>query len=254
RNAYNSDITYGTNNEFGFDYLRDNMVHRPEDMVQRKHHFAIVDEVDSVLIDDARTPLIISGPVPRGEEQQFHVLKPRIERLVEAQKKVVNQALNEAKRLIKEGKTDKDTGGLYLYRAYRGMPKNSAIIKFLSEEGNRQILQKAENYYIAEHQKNMPKVYEELYFAIDEKQKSVDLTDRGLQLITGASEDPSFFVLPDIGTALAKIESDKSLSDEERLQKKDALLQEYATKADRIHSVQQLLKAYTMFEKDVEYI
>ncbi len=254
RNAYNSDITYGTNNEFGFDYLRDNMVHRPEDMVQRKHHFAIVDEVDSVLIDDARTPLIISGPVPRGEEQQFHVLKPRIERLVEAQKRVVNQALNEAKRLIKEGKTDKDTGGLYLYRAYRGMPKNSAIIKFLSEEGNRQILQKAENYYIAEHQKNMPKVYEELYFAIDEKQKSVDLTDKGLQLITGASEDPNFFVLPDIGTALAKIESDKSLSDEERLQKKDALLQEYATKADRIHSVQQLLKAYTMFEKDVEYI
>jgi protein translocase subunit secA len=254
RNAYNADITYGTNNEFGFDYLRDNMVHRPEEMVQRKHHFAIVDEVDSVLIDDARTPLIISGPVPKGDDQQFHFLKPRIEKIVEAQKRVVNQALNEAKKLIKEGKADKDTGGLQLYRAFRGMPKNSAIIKYLSEEGNRQIMQKAENYYIAEHQKNMPKVYEELYFAIDEKQKSVDLTEKGIALITGAGEDPNFFVLPDISTALAAIETTKDISDEERAQRKDNLLQEYAAKTDRIHSVQQLLKAYTMFEKDVEYI
>ena len=254
RHAYNADITYGTNNEFGFDYLRDNMVHRPEEMVQRKHHFAIVDEVDSVLIDDARTPLIISGPVPKGDEQQFQFLKPRIEKIVEAQRKVVNNALNEAKKLIKEGKVDKDSGGLQLYRAFRGMPKNSAIIKFLSEEGNRQIMQKAENYYIAEHQKNMPKVYEELYFAIDEKQKSVDLTEKGLQLITGAGEDPSFFVLPDISTSLAAIEQEKNISDEERAHKKDLLLQEYAAKTDRIHSVQQLLKAYTMFEKDVEYI
>ncbi|MBL7704347.1 MAG: preprotein translocase subunit SecA [Taibaiella sp.] len=254
RNAYNADITYGTNNEFGFDYLRDNMVHRPEEMVQRKHHFAIVDEVDSVLIDDARTPLIISGPVPKGDDQQFHFLKPRIEKIVEAQKKVVNQALNEAKKLIKEGKADKDSGGLQLYRAFRGMPKNSAIIKYLSEEGNRQIMQKAENYYIAEHQKNMPKVYEELYFYIDEKQKSVDLTEKGIALITGAGEDPNFFVLPDISTSLAAIENAKDISDEERAQRKDNLLQEYAAKTDRIHSVQQLLKAYTMFEKDVEYI
>ena len=254
RHAYNADITYGTNNEFGFDYLRDNMVHRPEEMVQRKHHFAIVDEVDSVLIDDARTPLIISGPVPKGDDQQFHFLKPRIEKIVDAQRKVVNQALNEAKKLIKEGKADKDTGGLQLYRAFRGMPKNSAIIKYLSEEGNRQIMQKAENYYIAEHQKNMPKVYEELYFYIDEKQKSVDLTEKGIALITGAGEDPSFFVLPDISTSLAAIENAKDVSDEERAQRKDNLLQDYAAKTDRIHSVQQLLKAYTMFEKDVEYI
>ncbi|HRP88839.1 MAG TPA: preprotein translocase subunit SecA [Edaphocola sp.] len=255
RNAYNADITYGTNNEFGFDYLRDNMVHRPEEMVQRKHHFAIVDEVDSVLIDDARTPLIISGPVPRGEDQQFHFLKPRIEKLIEAQKKVVNNALNEAKRLIKEGNTDKETGGgLQLFRAFKGMPKSTAIIKFLSEEGNRQIMQKAENYYIAENQKHMPKVYEELYFYIDEKQKSVDLTEKGLELITGGGEDPNFFILPDISTELAAIENNKEVSEEERAKQKDVLLQEYASKTDRIHSVQQLLKAYSMFEKDVEYV
>ncbi len=253
RQAYYADITYGTNNEFGFDYLRDNMVHHPSEMVQRKHHYAMVDEVDSVLIDDARTPLIISGPIPRGEEQQFHALKPRIERLMEAQRRVVNQSLIEAKKQIAEGKTDKDTGGLHLFRAYRGLPKNNAIIKYLSEEGNKQILQKTENFYIAEHQKNMPKVDEELYFAIDEKNNSVDLTDKGIALITGASEDANFFVLPDIGSEIAEIEKTAS-SPEEVQQRKDALIQDYAIKADRIHSIQQLLKAYTLFDKDVEYV
>lgn len=252
RKAYLADLTYGTNNEFGFDYLRDNMVHSPEEMVQRKHHFAMVDEVDSVLVDDARTPLIISGPVPKGDEQQFHILKPRIERLLEAQKRVVNQSLTEAKKLIAEGKTDKDNGGLHLYRAYRGLPKNTAIIKYLSEEGNKQILQKAENHFIGEQQRNMPKVNEELYFYIDEKQNSVDLTEKGIALITGAGEDPNFFVLPDISTELA--EAEKASTPEEKTQRKDAILQEYAAKADRIHSVQQLLKAYTLFEKDVEYV
>ena len=253
RDAYLADITYGTNNEFGFDYLRDNMVHHPEEMVQRKHHYAMVDEVDSVLIDDARTPLIISGPIPKGDEQQFHTLKPRIERLIEAQRKVANHSLTEAKKLIAEGKTDKDTGGLFLYRAVRGLPKSSALIKFLSEEGNRQLVQKAENYYISEQQRNMPVVDADLYFAIDEKNNSVDLTEKGLALITGSGEEPDFFVLPDIGTEMAEIEK-QALTPEEKLQRKDALLQDYAVKADRIHSVQQLLKAYTLFDKDVEYV
>jgi len=251
--AYMADLTYGTNNEFGFDYLRDNMVHQPEEMVQRKHHYAMVDEVDSVLVDDARTPLIISGPVPRGDEQQFHILKPRIERLLEAQRKVINQSITEAKKLIGEGKSDKDNGGLHLYRAFRGLPKNSALIKYLSEEGNRQILQKAEHHYIGEQQRNMPKVDSELYFAIDEKNNSVDLTEKGLALITQSGEDPNFFILPDISTELAAIEKLET-SDEEKAQRKDALLQDYAIKADRIHSVQQLLKAYTLFDKDVEYV
>ncbi len=253
RKAYMADITYGTNNEFGFDYLRDNMVHQPEEMVQRKHHFAMVDEVDSVLVDDARTPLIISGPVPKGDEQQFHQLKPRIEKLLEAQKRIVNQSLTEAKKLIAEGKTDKDTGGLHLFRAARGLPKNSALIKFLSEEGNRLIMQKSENYYISEQKRNMPKVDAELYFTIEEQNKSVDLTEKGLALITQSGEDPNFFILPDIATELSAIEK-LEVAPEEKAQRKDALLQEYAVKADRIHSIQQLLKAYTMFEKDVEYV
>ena len=253
RNAYLADITYGTNNEFGFDYLRDNMVHQADEMVQRKHHFAMVDEVDSVLIDDARTPLIISGPVPRGDEQQFAALKPRIERLVEEQRKIASKSLTEAKRLIGEGKADKENGGLHLYRAHKALPKNSALIKFLSEEGNRQILQKTENYYLGEQQRNMPKVDAELFFTIDEKNNSVDLTDKGLNLITGHSEDPNFFVLPDIGSELAEIEK-MGVSDEEKAQRKDMMLQDYAVKADRIHSLQQLLKAYTLFEKDVEYV
>ncbi|MEI8278876.1 MAG: preprotein translocase subunit SecA [Bacteroidota bacterium] len=253
RNAYMADIIYGTNNEFGFDYLRDNMVQHPDEMVQRKHHYAMVDEVDSVLIDDARTPLIISGPVPRGDEQQFHILKPRIEKLIEAQKRITNQSLTEAKKLIADGKMDKDAGGLFLYRAYRGLPKNTALIKFLSEEGNRQILQKSENYYIGEQQRNMPKVDVELYFAIDEKNNNVDLTEKGLAMITQSGEDPHFFILPDIATGLTEIEN-LDVSSEEKLQRKDALLQEYSIKADRIHSVQQLLKAYTLFDKDVEYV
>lgn len=253
RKAYMADITYGTNNEFGFDYLRDNMVHHPDEMVQRKHHYAMVDEVDSVLVDDARTPLIISGPVPKGDEQQFHALKPRIERLLEAQRKVTNQSVTEAKRLIAEGKTDKDAGGLHLYRAFRGLPKNSALIKYLSEEGNRQILQKSENYYIGEQKRNMPVVDSELYFTIDEKQNSVDLTEKGLQLITASGEEADFFILPDIGSELAEIEKSAATA-EEKAQRKDALLQDYAIKADRIHSVQQLLKAYTLFDKDVEYV
>jgi preprotein translocase subunit SecA len=253
RNAYLADITYGTNNEFGFDYLRDNMVHSPSEMVQRRHHFAIVDEVDSVLIDDARTPLIISGPVPRGDEQEFYQLKPRIEKLLEAQRRIANQSLVEAKKLIAEGKDDKDTGGLALYRAHRGLPKNSSLIKFLSESGNRQILQKVENYYLSDQQRNMHIVDSELYFIIDEKNNSVDLTQKGLGLMTGAAEDPNFFVLPDISTSLSMIEKN-STSDDDKASAKAELLQEYSQKADRIHTVQQLLKAYTLFDKDIEYL
>ena len=253
RNAYYADITYGTNNEFGFDYLRDNMVHSPEEMVQRKHHFAMVDEVDSVLIDDARTPLIISGPVPRGEDQQYHILKGRVEKLVEAQKRVVNQFLNEAKKKISEGNDDPKEGGLALVRSFRGLPKYGALIKYLSEPGIRVKLQKSENYYLADQQKEMPKVDAELYFHIDEKNNSVDLTDKGIQMITREGEDPEFFVLPDIGIKLSEIEKSESKS-EEKLQGKEALLNDYAVKADRIHTVQQLLKAYTLFDKDVEYV
>lgn len=254
RNAYNADITYGTNNEFGFDYLRDNMVHNPDEMVQRKHHFAMVDEVDSVLIDDARTPLIISGPVSHSDnQQQFVDLKKRIEILVDAQKKSVNQYLIEAKKKIAEGNDDPKDGGLALMRAHRGLPKNSALIKFLSEPGIRVKLQKSENYYLADQQKEMPKVDAGLYFTIDEKNNQVDLTEQGITLITGTGEDPEFFILPDIAVKLTDIEK-SSASAEEKLQNKEALLSEYSLKADRIHTVQQLLKAYTLFEKDVEYV
>jgi len=253
RQAYLADITYGTNNEFGFDYLRDNMVHSVDEIVQRKHHYAIVDEVDSVLIDDARTPLIISGPVPQGEEQQFYELKPRVERLVELQKKVVNKFLNEAKKLIAEGQDDYRTGGLALLRAYRGLPKNNALIKYLSETGIKVILQKAENHYMADQQKEMPLVDEELYFVIDEKNNLVELTDKGIHEITRAGEDPNFFVLPDIGAEIAEIEN-SSLSPEQKLQKKDELMRDFAIKAERIHTVQQLLRAYTLFERDVDYV
>lgn len=253
RKAYMADITYGTNNEFGFDYLRDNMVHSPEEMVQRKHHFAMVDEVDSVLIDDARTPLIISGPIPKGDEQQYHILKPRVEKLVELQKQVVNKFLNEAKKKFAEGDDDPKSGGLALYRAYRGLPKNSALIKFLSEPGVRVKLQKSENYYLADQQREMPLVDQELYFHIDEKNKSVELTELGIQTITKAGEDPDFFLLPDIGAELAEIEK-ADITPEEKLGRKESLLNDYTAKADRIHTVQQLLKAYTLFEKDVEYV
>ena len=253
RKAYLADITYGTNNEFGFDYLRDNMVHSPEEMVQRKHHFAMVDEVDSVLIDDARTPLIISGPVPKGDDQQYHILKSRVEKLFEVQRKVTNQFLIEAKKKIGEGNDDPKDGGLALMRAHRGLPKSSALIKFLSEPGIKVRLQKSENYYLADQQKEMPKVDAELYFHIDEKNNSVDLTDKGIQMITREGEDPEFFVLPDIGIKLADIEK-AELTTEEKLQRKESLLNDYSIKADRIHTVQQLLKAYTLFDKDVEYV
>ena len=254
RNAYNADITYGTNNEFGFDYLRDNMVHSPDEMVQRKHHYAMVDEVDSVLIDDARTPLIISGPIGHSDNtQQFFDLKPRIEKLVEAQRKAVNTYLIEAKKKIAEGNDDPKDGGLALMRAHRGLPKNGALIKFLSESGNRVKLQKTENYYLADQQKHMPKVDEELYFSIDEKNNQVELTDNGLNLITRSGEDPEFFVIPDISTKIAEIEK-TDLTTEEKLQRKDNLLTEYSTKSERIHTIQQLLKAYTLFDKDVEYV
>ena len=253
RAAYNSDIVYGTNNEFGFDYLRDNMVHSPDEMVQRKHHFAMVDEVDSVLIDDARTPLIISGPVPRGDEQQFHLLKPRIEKIVDAQRKVVNAFLIEAKKKIADGNDDPKDGGLALMRAWRGLPKNSALIKFLSEPGIKVKLQKSENYYLADQQRKMPEVDTELFFHIDEKNNQVELTDKGITLITKSGEDPEFFILPDIGVKLSEIEKG-SLSVDEKLQQKEALLNEYSIKADRIHTVQQLLKAYTLFDIDVEYV
>jgi preprotein translocase subunit SecA len=253
RNAYLADITYGTNNEFGFDYLRDNMVHNPDEMVQRKHHFAMVDEVDSVLIDDARTPLIISGPIPRGEEQEFHILKPRIQALVEAQRSAALSYLSEAKKLIAAGKDDPKTGGLALMRAWRGLPKSSALIKYLSEPGIKVLLQKAENYYLADQQREMPKVDEELYFSIDEKNNSVDLTEKGIALITRAGEDPHFFIMPDVGSEIAEIEK-LDITADEKLHRKETLLQDFAQKSDRIHSVQQLLKAYTLFDKDVEYV
>ena len=255
RNAYLADITYGTNNEFGFDYLRDNMVHTPEEMVQRKHHFAMVDEVDSVLIDDARTPLIISGPIGHVTgEQQFFELKPRIEKLVDAQKRATNQFLNEARKKIAEGNDDPKDGGLALFRAHRGLPKNNALIKFLSEPGMRVKLQKSENYYLADQSREMPKADEELYFYIDEKNNSVELTDKGIQLITKSGEDPTFFILPDISLSLASTDTDTTLNPDEKLHKKESIINDYSVKADRIHTVQQLLKAYTLFDKDVEYV
>lgn len=254
RKAYQASITYGTNNEFGFDYLRDNMVHNPDEMVQRKHHFAMVDEVDSVLIDDARTPLIISGPVSKGgDDQQYIALKPRVYQLVEVQRQVVNKSLIDAKKLIAEGKDDAREGGLALMRAYRGLPKTGALIKYLSEPGIKVKLQRAENYYLADQQKQMHIVDEELYFHIDEKNNQVELTEKGLQYITRSGEDPNFFILPDLSILLAEIEKSND-SPEEKLQKKELVLNEYGQKADRIHTVQQLLKAYALFEKDDEYI
>ncbi|MBW4888240.1 preprotein translocase subunit SecA [Mucilaginibacter sp. HMF5004] len=253
RNAYLADITFGTNNEFGFDYLRDNMTRSPEELVQRKLHYAMVDEVDSVLIDDARTPLIISGPIPRGDEHEFYELKPRIERLVNAQKSYVLSVLNEAKKQITEGNTGIEDGGLSLLRAHRGLPKNKALIKFLSEGSNKTTLQKTENYYMQDQGKEMPKVDSELFFVIDEKNNQVELTEKGIELITTSGEDPHFFVMPDVGTEVADIEK-SSLAAEEKIAKKDALMRDFSIKSERIHSVNQLLKAYTLFEKDTEYI
>lgn len=252
RQAYACDITYGTNNEFGFDYLRDNMSREAKELVQKKHHFAMVDEVDSVLIDEARTPLIISGPVPRGDEHEFHELKPRIQKLVDAQRKLCSQYLNDAKRLIKEG--NEQEGGLALFRAYRGLPKYKPLIKFLSETGMKIVLQKTENFYLQDNQKNMPQADEPLFFTIDEKSNAVNLTERGTELITGEGEDPNFFILTDIGDVVAHLEKDDTLDDEEKLKKKDAAIKDYSVKAQRIHTVNQLLKAYAMFERDTEYI
>src|SRR6201992_352846 len=253
RNAYLADITFGTNNEFGFDYLRDNMTRTPEELVQRKLHYAMVDEVDSVLIDDARTPLIISGPIPKGDEHEFYELKPRIERLVNAQKAYINGALNEAKKAIADGKTGTDEGGLALLRAHRGLPKNKALIKYLSEGANKTVLLKTENYYMQDQNKEMPKVDSELFFVIDEKNNKVELTEKGIELITSSGEDPHFFVMPDVGTEIAEIEK-SDFPAEEKVHRKDDLMRDFSIKSERIHSVNQLLKAYTLFEKDTEYI
>ena len=252
RKAYACNITFGTNNEFGFDYLRDNMATSMNDLVQRKHHFAIVDEVDSVLIDDARTPLIISGPVPKGEDQQFMEYKPLVERLYSSQKTLVNQLLNEAKKLIADG-NEKD-GGVLLFRAFKGYPKYKPLIKFLSEPGMKQLLQKVENYYIQDNEREMPFITDELYFVINEKMHTVDMTDKGRDLITGNLSDPNFFVLPDVGAAVAEVQKDSSLSAEEKQVKKDDILADFALKSERVHTVSQLLKAYTMFDKEIDYI
>ena len=255
RRAYMADITFGTNNEFGFDYLRDNMAISPKDLVQRKHNYAIVDEVDSVLIDDARTPLIISGPVPKGDQQLFEVLRPLVERLVEAQRKLATQYLADAKRLIaSDKKEDQEAGFLALFRSHKALPKNKPLIKFLSEPGSKAGMLKAEEIYMEQNNKRMPEAVEPLYFVIDEKLKSVDLTDKGVDLITGNSQDPTLFVLPDIAAQLSELENQKGLSDEERLAKKDELMTNYAIKAERVHTINQLLKAYTMFEKDTDYV
>ena len=255
RQAYLADITFGTNNEFGFDYLRDNMAISPKDLVQRQHNYAIVDEVDSVLIDDARTPLIISGPVPKGDDQLFEQLRPQVERLVEAQKKLATQYLADAKRLIASNdKKEQEEGFLALYRSHKCLPKNKALIKFLSEQGIKAGMLKTEEIYMEQNNKRMHEVTDPLYFVIDEKQNSVDLTDKGVDLISGNSEDPTFFVLPDITAQLSELENEKELTDEERLAKKDALMTNFAIKSERVHTINQLLKAYTMFEKDDEYV
>lgn len=249
--AYNCDITYGTNNEFGFDYLRDNMAHQVEGLVQRKHHYAIVDEVDSVLIDDARTPLIISGPTPQGDRHEFTPLKPRVEKLINAQKQYLNTCLVDAKKFFSEGK-EKEVG-IPLLRCFRGLPKNSPLIKFLSETGVRALLQKTENYYLQDQQKEMHKIDEELFFVIDEKNNSVDMTEKGIDLITASGEDSNFFIIPNVGDQLADIEKQTG-TPEEKMKKKEVLMQEFTVKSERIHTVQQLLKAYTLFQKDDEYV
>lgn len=251
RKAYNCDITFGTNNEFGFDYLRDNMAHSPAELVQRKHNYSIVDEVDSVLVDDARTPLIISGPIPKGDNQEFAEYKPKVEKLVNAQRQLVNGIFTEARKLLAEG--DMEKAGFKLLQAHKGLPKYKALIKLLSEEGNKTLLQKTENHYMQEQSKNMHLVTDDLYFIIEEKLNSVELTEKGIDLITGSSDDPDFFILPDIGSEVAEIER-SSMSDKKKLEIKDKMLQDYAVKSERIHTVNQLLKAYAMFEREVEYV
>ena len=260
--AYNADITFGTNNEFGFDYLRDNMVSETEGLVQRKHHYAIIDEVDSVLIDDARTPLIISGPVPKGDQQEYVALKPKIEKLVDFQKKLVNGLLTEAKTKIakseQEGVDKKqqkilfEEGCLSLFRSFRGLPKSKVLIKYLSEPGVKIHLQKTENFYLQDNAKEMPKADELLYFVIDEKNNTIDLTEKGIDLISGEN-DPEFYILPDIGAKVVEIEQ-KTPDAQKRVELKDQMMSDYTIKAERIHSMNQLLKAYSLFEKDIEYV
>ena len=256
RKAYNADVTFGTNNEFGFDYLRDNMAINPEDLVQRKPNYAIVDEVDSVLVDDARTPLIISGPVPKGDDQQFEELKGYVEKLYKVQRELVNRIFIDAKKLLtKEGATsdEKKEGGLLLLRAHKGLPKNKSIIKFLSEEGMKSVKQKTENFYMQENSKNMHIVTDPLYFIIEEAQNSVELTDKGIDLISAGFDDPEFFILPDMGGKMVDLEN-SDLSPDKLQAEKDKLLQDYSVKSERVHTINQLFKAYTMFEKDVEYV
>ena len=255
RRAYACDITFGTNNEFGFDYLRDNMATSPLDLVQRGHNYAIVDEVDSVLIDDARTPLIISGPIPKGEDQMFDEYKHRVEQLVRTQTTLVTKLLTEAKaKMGSADEKEREAGELALFRAYKGMPKNKALIKYLSEPGVKVRLQKTEEFYLQENEKNMHIATDELYFVIDEKNKTIELTDKGIDALTGTTEDPQFFVLPDVGSEVAEVESNAALSTEEKQQRKDDIMTNYSIKSERVHTVNQLLKAYTLFEKDVDYI
>ncbi len=251
RKAYNCDITFGTNNEFGFDYLRDNMAHSPGELVQRKHNYSIVDEVDSVLVDDARTPLIISGPIPKGDDQEFAEYKPKVEKLITVQRQLINTIFTEARKLLADGDTEK--AGFKLLQAHKGLPKYKPLIKLLSEEGNKSLMLKTENHYMQEQSKNMHLVTDDLYFIIEEKMNSVELTEKGIDVITGSSDDPSFFIMPDIGSEVAEIER-SSMDDKKKLEIKDKLLQEYAVKSERIHTVNQLMKAYSMFEKEVEYV
>ena len=253
KRAYNCDITFGTNNEFGFDYLRDNMAVKMSDLVQRKHHFAIVDEVDSVLIDDARTPLIISGPVAKAQDdEQYMEFRPYVESLYQKQRSLVTQVLNDAKKAIAAGKEDE--GGMLLLRAYKGLPKYQPLIKFLSEQGMKQLMQKAENYYMQDNEREMHIVTDELYFVISEQQHSVDMTDKGHDLLANSVSNPDFFVLPDVGSQVAEIQKNSELSAEEKQERKDALMEDYSLKSERVHTVIQLLKAYAMFQKDVDYI
>ncbi|MCI4671100.1 MAG: preprotein translocase subunit SecA [Bacteroidia bacterium] len=256
RKAYQADVTYGTNNEFGFDYLRDNMTTNPEFLVQKNHFFAIIDEIDSVLIDEARTPLIISGPVPRGDRHEYNELKPRIERLVRSQRKLITAYLTDAKKKIAEGNDglEEKQGGLALFRAFRGLPKNNALIKYLSEPGVKTLLNKVEGHFLQDNQKNMPIADEPLFFTIDEKNNQIELTDKGRDLITQAGEEVDLFVLPDIGSEFAEIDNDTSLDEEGKVKKKDQIARDFAEKSERLHAINQLVKAYTLFEKDVEYI
>jgi preprotein translocase subunit SecA len=250
KKAYNADITYGTNNEFGFDYLRDNMAHTTDDLVQKPHHYAIVDEIDSVLIDDARTPLIISGPVPQGDRHEFMELKPKIQDIVSVQRKYLTGVLAEAKKSIANGDTKE--GGFQLLRVYRGIPKNKALIKFLSEEGIKQLLQKTENFYMQDNNREMPKVDAELYYVIDEKNNQIELSDKGVDYLSGV-DDPNFFVMPEMGMEISKIE-DQNLAPEKEAKLKEELFREFGVKSERIHTMNQLLKAYALFEKDIQYV